>query len=435
MNTQVHDNTITGVSVIYNSYQFNTSPSKVLGIDAFDTAKVILNKYKLSRADGEIITNKQFGEKFITIEGRTTGTSYDNLQSNLDTLKSKLVEYGKNLDIIVNGNTRRYLAAVSSSSFDIHQECACVWKITFACTAIGTDTSTTSLTFGTYTATSTAYANTITGSYKAEPTINLTVNYANPYWTSKYINIENSVTNQRIRLTRTWNPYDSVVIDGINKTVTVYPTTKTIVDTMDSITAWTSGHTLTLNTTTMLEGAGCSSVAMAAAATTSYVERANFATVVDFSATAGKVWIPVFIPTPTSGTVGKCRLSIGSDATLSTNASYWEVTTQWDGSAIATNAWNYFVIDLSSSPTTIAGTVNRSLVKTIRVSLTNASNFQLNGWRLDYLTIMKVSVTGQVADFEGTFPDLQLGSATLTVTDELTARNITISGNYTKRYL
>lgn len=429
----IYDNSIGTLSAIYNGYELNTLPNKVLGIDYRNVPKVILNVHQLARSDGEIVTSTNWGNKTIVVEGRTTGTSKDNLDANIDTLYSKFINYGKNLDIVVNGATRRYIATISDSEITTH-DCVATWKITFICSAISKATSATTLTMGTYTSTPTGYTNTILGSYKAQPNIEFTINQIEPFWESKYIDIANSALNERIRITRIWNWYDKVVISGDLKTVSIYQAAKTVIDDCDIATGWTSGDTLSLETANQIQGDGALKVVMAGAAANSYVQKLN-ATIVDLSSTAGSIIFPVYIPTPTSGTVAGAGLTVGSDATLASNYCYWEVSTQYDGSAIVYDDWNYFKFDLSVAPDGTAGTPDRNNIISLQFYLNATTTVQLNGWLLDYFAVFKAGVTPTVIDYEGTIPYAGIGSSTLTISDELTSRNITFTGNYYKRYL
>jgi hypothetical protein len=299
---------------------------------------------------------------------------------------------------------------------------------------MASDASTTTLTMGTYTASPTSYTNTIGGTYYAEPNFDFTITRCIPYWSAGYIDINNAVRNERMRMTRAWLPGDRVVISGKTKTAQIYASVPTVIDTLDSIAFWSSSNTLTLNTANEIEGTGCANVVMAAGATSTSLARLNY-TATDLSTSSGTVLIPIFIPTPTSGTVATVRLTIGSDSTLATNSLYWNVTSQWDGSAIATNAWNYFSFPLNTAATSTTGTPVRTAIKSIEVSLRNTTNFQLNGWRVDYISRYVVSSTPTTLDYEGSPIGLDIGSSTAIISDEFTSRNITITGDYYKRYI
>ncbi len=431
----IYDSNIEAFYATFNGYDFNSSVSKVLDVDTYSSPAVTVNNYKLARSDGEVVVNSTYGGKNITIKGRIKASDRTELDNQIDIFKSYLSGHEKYLDLLINGITRRYIATVTNTSYTIRNGCVCLWEIEFTTSGFGYDTSTSSLTFGTYAASNTPYSNTIGGSYKTYPIIDLTVNQVDPYWSNKYLQVKNSVTNQRLRITRTWHWHDRIVINGNTRQVTLYPTIKTIIDEMNLTTGWTSGHTLSSDVVNMKEGSGAQKIVMGSAATSTYIQKLNFAPSINLDTSTGKIIIPVFIPTPTSGIVTKLTLTLGSDTTLASNYLTYEKTTQWNGATIATNDWNYFEIDMLTTPTSTVGTPVRAGIKSLKITLSDSSNFQLNGALIDYITLNKTSIIPQLIDYEGTFTDLEIGNTVLTFEDEFTTRNITITGNYTKRYL
>jgi len=294
----IYDNSISTIPVSFNGFDLNTSPSKVLGVDITNNAKVILNKYQLVHSDGEVVTNSNYGERSILVEGRIKGTSAANLDASLDTFKSYLIGINKNLDLFISGATRRFVASASEVSFTQKSACVVTWNIVFACNAFGKDTTATTLTMGTYTATNTGYTNIIAGSYKTNPVIDYTVNFVDNFWDAKYIDISNNAINERIRITRVNNIFDRIIIDGESKRVQLYPTTKTVIDLCEVLTGWTSTHTLTASTTNQKQGISCFSVNMAAAAAISSVSRLNYASM-DLSSSMGFIIFPIYTcPSP-----------------------------------------------------------------------------------------------------------------------------------------
>lgn len=417
---------------IFNSRNLGIGNYQIYKIDvAMPKNKVA--KYELVQADGQIVTSRYYGERVVRVSGRILANTLDEMQDRLDTLKSWLDGYEKFLDITIGNTNRRYVATVQNFNFSTTGY-FCEWDIDFTCDSMASDPATTSLTMGTYTASPTSYTNTIGGTYYAEPSFDFTINRCVPYWSAGYIEFKNAVRNERMRMTRTWLPEDRVVINGKTKVAQVYAGTSRVISTLDSIIGWASSNTLTSNTTTQLQGTGCANIVMAAAATTTNLNRLN-ATAIDMSSSTGKVLIPIFIPTPTSGSVSTVRLQIGSDATLATNSLYWDLTTQWDGSAIASNAWNYFSFNMATAATSTTGTPVRTAIKSLEITLRSGSNFQLNGWRVDYIMSYTVASTPTSLDYEGSMPGLDTGSSTIIVSDEFTSRNVTMTGNYYKRYL
>jgi hypothetical protein len=417
---------------VYNGNNLNTGNYETNSITV-NPPSIKLNKYELARRDGVVVTNKQYGERTIKISGRVLANNITEADTRLDTLNTYFNYDNKDLIVEVAGVNRKYNA--TPNGFSVTKTgYSFAWEATLTSSSFGEAITTTALAFGTYT-TPTSYVNTILGSFKAEPTIDMTVNQVEPYWTTKYIDFNNPYRNERLRITRTWNWYDRVVINGADKTVSLYASTKTVIDACDVTTGWTSSHTLSLDATNMKEGVGCLKNVMAGAAVLVSYSRLN-ATAIDLSSTMGKVIFPIFIPTPTAGAVLSVRFQIGSDATLAANWDQFDVTTQWDGSALTTNAWNYIVIDLASNPTGTGGTVNRAAIKSILIAVCGTSGaLQLNGVLLDYISLQKAGVTATTIDYEGTFPEYGLGTSSILVEDELTSRNITVTGTYVKRYL
>lgn len=416
----------------FGSFNLKGTDYHITKIDV-GPAKMRVDKYELARADGQVVTNQNYGERKITIEGKINATSLDDMTTKLDTLKYNLTGIDQDLDIYFDSNLRRYKATVENFTYNI-KGYYCEYEIAFTADSLGKATSATALTFGTYTTNNTAYANTIVGSYKVKPSLDFTLTYAIPHWSAKYLQFYYPNGDERMRFTRVWGWFDRVVVNGETKSVSIYPTTVTELFDCDSITGWTSAHTLSLETTNMIEGTGAFKVVMASAAASSYVQALN-TTSSDLSSTSGKIILPIFIPTPTSGTIASVSLQIGSDTTLTTNNVTYTETTQYDGSAIASNAWNYILIDLSTSPDATSGTAVRTAIISYKITLNATATAQLNGWLVDYISLQKASIVSEPLDYEGTFLDLEPGSQSITVSDEFTVRSMVLTGEYTKKYL
>jgi len=422
-------------NAIFNNFDLKNTNYHVTKIDV-SSPKPKVNKYELARGDGQVISYQNYGERLVTVTGSLKATTIDEMHDRLDVLKQNLVGINETLDVYIGSKKRRYLATMDSFNYTTAGY-FCEYEVVFTCDAFAKELTESTLTFGTYTANNTSYSNTITGSYKAEPYIDFTVTNCISYIDAKYIQIKNASLNQRIRFTKTWTFGDRVIVDGPNKTCTIYPSTRTVIDNMDSATGWTSGTaTLSLDETNEIEGTGAVKAVQASAGQFCDISRLNYATTIDLSSTIGTILFPIFIPTPTAGTVASVRLTAGSDATLATNSLYWTITTEYDGSGLNTNAWNYIKLDLSTAATATTGSPVRTAIKSFTIAVVGtAATMQLNGALLDYIAVYKASVVGETLDFEGTFPDLNLGTCALTVEDEFTARSIVITGNYYKRWL
>lgn len=419
---------------IYNNYDLKANGYFIIKIDV-TSPKTNVFKYDLARSDGQIVTNQLYNERKITIEGKIDANDYDEMLAKIDTLKQKLVGIDKNLDIYLGTQQRRYVATCESFNYTT-QGYFCEFEITFTANAFGKDFNATALTFGTYTSTPTTYTNTIAGSYKSKPYINLKFSSVIPYIDNAYLQFYNPDTNQRLRITRKWGFEDTVIIDGENKTVTAYPTDITAIDTCDSTTGWTvdTGETLSSESALRIEGSASFKNTMSTTKSDTFIQRLN-GTSTDLSSTKGYVVVPLYIPNPATGTISSIRLRLGSDATLATNYVDYSVSTQYDGSAIQYSDWNYFKFDLSTAPTASSGATNRAAILSLQVAIVFTTTGKINGWYMDYISLNKPSIIPQSVDYEGTFPDLGIGNTALVVSDEFTKRSIVITGSYYKRYI
>jgi hypothetical protein len=419
---------------IFNGLKLKSDSYFISKIDV-SSPKTTVNKYELVRADGQIVTNQNYNERIIKIDGNIKANDLDDMLVKLDTLKQNLVGIDKNLDVYIGTQQRRYTATVNSFNYTTSGY-FCEFSIEFTANAFGKEFNSTALTFGTYTSSPTTYTNTIQGNYHALPYLRFKFTSVIPYLNSAYLQIYNANTNQRMRITRTWGFEDTLIIDGENKSVSVYPTTQTTIDTMDSTTGWTAdtGETLSNDSVNRLQGNSSIKNQMSTTKAYTFVQRIGSSTSIDLSHNSGYVVVPIYIPNPASGTVNKVRFQFGSRADYVTDYAYLDVTQQYDGTAIQYSEWNYFKFDMSTAPT-ITGSPNRTAIISIQIVLYFATTGKINGWNTDCITLNKPSITAITQDYEGTFPDLNIGSNSLVISDEFTRRSTTITGSYYKRYI
>ena len=395
--------------------------------------KVVINKYQLARADGEIVTNQRYGERTIIVTGRILAEDVIDMQTKLDLLETYLL--GKNLPLYVHeiGIVRKYIATKTGLTTEI-QGYKCNWTVEFTAEAFGEETSTTPISITTpYISSPTLNANDFGGTYSAQPEINITVNWVEPYWSNKYLEIKNTYTSKALRITREWGLYDNLIIKCKEKTCWLYPTTKLEVETCDSNSGWTSSDTLSVDSVNMKEGTGCLKNVMTGARIYCDFIKLNFTPI---NASVGTMIVPIFIPTPIAGTVAAIRFYVGSNANLSANYNQYNKTTQFDGSAIATNAWNYFGFSMTAAPNATNGTPNMSAIKSMMVRIYGTSGaMNLSNALLDYITLQSTTAIGGHIDYDGIFPEWGPGTQTIIISDDFTNRNIAVDATYYKRYL
>ena len=446
---KIYDKQISDISVKFNSHELNTEPHKVLGVDVRGMPSILLSKYQLARADGEVITNANYGERQIVVEGRTKviydstigdpsigNIACDNLDFFIDQLKSWLLGLNRELDVVINHETRRFIATLSNTKFEYKEDDVCLWNITFNASAISTGVDEINLTLGKYTDNDTLYTNTVLGNYRTSPILTFELNKVTPYWQANYIEIANPILNERMRITREWNWFDKLVVDGEAKTVSIYETAKLVFDTCDDFEVWDYEHyPIDEEIANHLQGSACLRIDMPGAAnkvecpsfdrpTTSYFESGN-----------GYLIIPVYLPETQSGAINSVSFYCGKNATLAADYEYWTVTKDYDGTDLKEDDWSFIVIDLSSAPTGSNGTPDRSKVKSVKIQINGTANMNFFGGLIDYITIQKPNPTAVNSDYLGKFVNIEPNAGNLKITDDFDTRDIDITGKYKKKYL
>ncbi len=444
----IYDNSITAFYVYFNEISLNDSTSKVLDLDAYSTPRQINNSYKLARTDGEVVTATYYGSKNITVKGRIKASNRNELDTLIDTFKSKLVGYGKNLDIKMNNVVRRYNATVSDSSYTIRDSCICLWEITFLTNGIGYDSTTTALTFGTYTASNTSYSNTIGGTYKTYPYMEFLINSCLPYWEYRYIEIKNGVTNEYLRINKEYHYNDKIVVNGATKKILAYTSSSNIISSMDTV-ADNSTYSVgpladtSVSIDTSIKTQGIGSILMnhntgAAISPKGLIIYSYGTNKFDMSQAGAIMCFAVYIPTPIVGTHSSLQIYLSSNISNPYQGRYYNITQQYNGAAFALDSWNYFkiVIDTYTSQTL---PFDKSAINSVILNFSgNSGDRNLYDWdnaRADYFVSFYQSPIAEEIDYEGLIPSLNTGADSLVITDTLDSRNITITGNYTKRYL
>jgi len=65
----------------FGSFNLKGTDYHITKIDV-GPAKMRVDKYELARADGQVVTNQNYGERKITIEGKINATSLDDMTTN-----------------------------------------------------------------------------------------------------------------------------------------------------------------------------------------------------------------------------------------------------------------------------------------------------------------------------------------------------------------
>lgn len=191
-------------------------------IDHNDVAAKDIALLGLANTDASVIPRVGYPSKKITIAGTIIGSTQANIDSRIDTFKSYFNGKNKNLDIVYNGSTRRYIATASSVSVvRANKALFATFTVEFICTQpFGRATSvTTALNQSARTASSYNDTHTFVGTAPYQLPV-ITITYATVTGGAAFVQFNNSTNGQGIMITdQTWANGDVLEIDCVNKTV------------------------------------------------------------------------------------------------------------------------------------------------------------------------------------------------------------------------
>ena len=217
------------VGVTYNLNNFQTTDSASAQILTRDILfESIPNKsFSLSQdsiRDGFSVVDSLYTQKMITLRGWLISDTPANFRTHLDTVKGYIRPNEKNLDIETYGGSGEYRRYVCScENFSVESE---HWMTTqfpyeaiFLCQPEGTATSTTSVDLNSGGAISSSPYNeqvSITGTYKAKPTITITINSETDMTVFKW---DNTTVGDWIQVATAFSAADVLVINCEDETV------------------------------------------------------------------------------------------------------------------------------------------------------------------------------------------------------------------------
>lgn len=228
------------ITCIFNGTDLSGLTNVLIDNVEVEPIKRLIDKYKLARADGQIITNAEYGGKDIIVTGQIVATDKATMQNNRNTLISNLSALNANLDIDVYDTLQRFTATVEDITFSDTFGGFCRFTIKFACRdAFGIDRNLQFLlnTTGETTTPNTENLSAIGGNYHAAPIIEVYIN-ALSGGTSKYIQLTNPATGKSIKITRTWAVGELLVINPEDGTVKV---NNVEVDFLGGFLTWATG--------------------------------------------------------------------------------------------------------------------------------------------------------------------------------------------------
>lgn len=198
---------IIGASLI--DHNFNNLPNRQLNI------------YKLARANKSILTSAEYSNKEVTVRFHLKGcdrgeteTVMEELKSFLRSINQPLIVRQAEKDITYND------ATLNEINFEWFSNKILLTLVFTVADPIGYEDDNTALLNTTITTSTSSNPIENTGSFDAEPIVNLTITTVTGA-TDQSLSIKNEETGQGITLTRTWSNGDTVEIDSLNKLVTI----------------------------------------------------------------------------------------------------------------------------------------------------------------------------------------------------------------------
>lgn len=229
---------MTGIT--YDSYSLNSDGVYTTETDVYSAPPINLQDEKLAESDGSIVVKRTVEPKIFQVEGFMTADTIANLETLLDTFKRNLNKLNQNFDIDYGAGTRRYVASPRNMMISRPKGLnTATWSVEFlAANPVGSDPVASTLLASTAITASQASASiTVSGSYKAEPVITMTLT-AVTGGTTKTVTITNDSTLRGLTVTRTWTAGDVLEIDTLNKTVYV---NDTVVEFSGQFPSWEPG--------------------------------------------------------------------------------------------------------------------------------------------------------------------------------------------------
>lgn len=199
--------TIVGASLI--DHNFNNLPNRQLNI------------YKLARANKSVLTSAEYADKEVTVGFHLRGCDRGEAEMVLEDLKSYLRPINQPLIVRQAEKDVTYDdATLNEINYEWFSNKILLTLVFTVADPIGYEDTNTALLSTTVTSSTLSSSIENTGSFDAEPVINITVTTVTG-GSNQSLSIKNEETGQGITLTRTWANGDTVEIDSLNKLVTI----------------------------------------------------------------------------------------------------------------------------------------------------------------------------------------------------------------------
>lgn len=211
------------IALAFDTFSLQGNGVVTTSTDIYSPPSRSIDAQKPANADGAVMVKSTFDPKVFTCSGYMKADTQSDLDILIDHFNRAMNKVNQNFDIDHAGGTRRYMATPQNIMISRPKGLnTAQWSVEFYCALpVGSDTGSSTLLASTNTTNSALTAPIdVSGSYKAEPVITVTINSVTG-GTTKSISISNDATLRGLTVTRTWTAGDVLEIDCLNKTVYV----------------------------------------------------------------------------------------------------------------------------------------------------------------------------------------------------------------------
>lgn len=176
---------------------------------------------KLARTNKSVTTSAEYSDKEVTVQLHLLGCDRSETETVMAELKSQLRLVNGDLIVSQAGSDITFAdATLNEINYSWYSNKMIITLVFVVADPIGFEEDTTVMINTVVTAAASSNPIVNTGSFDAEPIINITVTTVTD-GTGQSLSVKNEETGQGITLTRTWVDGDTVEIDSDNKTVTI----------------------------------------------------------------------------------------------------------------------------------------------------------------------------------------------------------------------
>lgn len=210
------------INILYDSYSLQSNGVTTSQLDGYNAPNRELQIENVAGADGGVLVEARYATSTITASGTLQADTQLELEVLIQTFKRSLNKTEKELRITDEGDFTRFVCTPGVIIVERERGLTrATWQVDFVCAnPIGWFQDEVALLSETYSSATVTSPIEVEGSYKAEPTIVMTINSFTGAG-DQTISLQNGKTSAGISITRTWTAGDEIEIDSLNYSVKV----------------------------------------------------------------------------------------------------------------------------------------------------------------------------------------------------------------------